>query len=528
MECSPLLGKIPTTSDNGPSDHETSRCILKNATLKQQALNDIRGGRLRPALQLLSEACAHDKKDPELWFYLGAVHGSLGDAASAETSFRQAIALRPDFLQARLNLGNALKEQGRFGDAANEYRAAIGLAPQHAPAWCALGHVLTAQGKLPEAEQAARRAIELAPNAAESYIVLGSVRLATKEPAEATQLFSEALRRDPNSVSALVNLGLAHKTAGRLADAKTFLQRALAVQPRLPEAHYTLGLIYISEKNLDQAESEFYRTLDQNPRSVDAFEQLGALLRHRDKRKEALEIYRRFATIYPEHPDPRFFIPMLESGKDPGRIPVEMLAERYRTSEVAKSFDEGMTKQLDYVVPAHVKAHMTRLFGDASANMDALDLGCGTGLYGTVLKPWVRRLVGVDLSPVMLEEARRKGVYDELICGELMETLGSLDDRYDIVIAMDVLVFFGDLAPIFEHMRKLLRPRGLFILDLEKGAETSSWQLHIFGNYVHSRGYITELARRYGFSELLCEELDIRKEAGSYIKGHLIFLRYDA
>jgi predicted TPR repeat methyltransferase len=498
---------------------------LKNATLKQQALNDIRNGRLRPALQLLSEACGHNKKDPEIWFYLGAVHGSLGDASNAEVSFREAIALRPDFFQARLNLGNALKEQGRYADAAVEYRAAIKLTPQHAPAWCALSYVLTAQGMLPEAEQAGRRAVELAPNAAESYIALGSVRLAKKELGDALHLFSEALKRDPNSVLALANLGLAHKAAGRLADAKAFLQRALAVQPRLPEAHYSLGLIFIHENNMDEAESAFYRALDQNPRYADAFEQLGALLRHRDKRKEALEIYQRFAKAYPEHPDAKFFLSVLEGGNDPGRIPVELLAERYRTDQVARSFDEGMTKQLDYVVPVHVKAHMTRLFGDESASMDALDLGCGTGLYGSVLKPWTRKLVGVDLSPVMLEEAKRKGVYDELICGELIEVLEGINEQYDIVIAMDVLVFFGDLMPIFERVKKILRPQGLFILDLEKGSEAHPWQLHIFGNYLHSRGYITELADRNGFSELLCEEMDIRKEASSYIKGYLVFLR---
>jgi predicted TPR repeat methyltransferase len=498
---------------------------LENATLKQQALNDIHGGRLHPALQLLTKACEADKQDPEIWFYLGAVHGSLGDSSNAERSFREAIALRPDFIQARVNLGNALKEQGRLADAAIEYRAAIELMPQYAPAWNALGSVLAAQGKLPEAEQAARRAVELAPNAAEAYVALGSVHLAKKELAEATRLFSEALKRDPNSVTALANLGLAHKAAGRLPDAKVFLNRAIAVQPRLPEAHYSLGLIFINENRLDEAESAFYRALDQDPRYVDAFVQLGSLLRHRDKRKEALELYRRFSETYPEHLDAKFFLPILESGTDPGRIPIEILAEQYRTAEVASTFDEGMTKKLDYVVPVRVKEHMTRLFGDKSASMDALDLGCGTGLYGSAVKRWTRRLVGVDLSAAMLAQAKRKGVYDELVCGELIETLDGISEQYDLVMAMDVLVFFGDLTPIFERVKKVLRPQGLFILDLEKGDEAHRWQLHIFGNYVHSRRYITELAERNGFSELLCEELEIRKEVSSHVKGYLAFLQ---
>ncbi len=498
---------------------------MENSTLKQQALNSVRNGRLAHALELLSQACENNKQDAEIWFYLGAVHGLLGNAAGAEKSFREAITLRSDFIQARLNLANALKEQGKLADATNEYRAAIDLAPQHASIWHALSYALTMQDKLSEAEQAAQHAMGLAPNATESYIALGSVHLAKKELAESLRLFSEALKREPNSVSALVNLGLTHKSAGQLADAKKFLNRALAIQPRLPDAHYSLGLIFLHEYRMDEAESAFSWALDQNPRHINAFEQLGALLRHRGKRKEALEIYRRFAKEYPEHPDAKFFLAMLENGVDPGRIPVEMLAERYKTDEVAKSFDEGMTKRLNYVVPVHVEAYMKRLWPDKSTNMDILDLGCGTGLYGSVLKPWGKRLVGVDLSSVMLDEAKRKNVYDELICGELIETLKGIKEQYDIVIAMDVLVFFGDLDQIFKHVKQILRPQGLFILDLEKGNETDRWQLHIFGNYVHSRAYISEMAERHGFSELLCEEMEIRKEANLPIKGHLAFLQ---
>jgi predicted TPR repeat methyltransferase len=500
---------------------------LESAALKQQALNDIRSGRMRPALQLLSQACERDRQDPEIWFYLGAVHGSLGDAASAEKSFREAIALRPNFIQARFNLANALRDQGRMADAETEYRAVTRLAPQHAQAWSALGYVLAKQGRLPEAEQAARCAVKLAPNIAEPYTALGSVYLAKKEPEEAIKQCAKAIERDPNSVPALVNLGLAYKAAGRLSEAKNFFNRAIAIQPRLPEAHYTLGVIFLHEGNMDEAELAFTRALDHDPRNVHAFEQLGALLRHRDKREGALELYRRFATACPEHPDARFFLSVLESGKDPGRIPVELLAERYRADEVASTFDEGMTKQLDYVVPARMKEHMTGLLGAQSASLDALDLGCGTGLYGSVIKPWTRQLVGVDISAVMLAEAGRKSVYDELIQGELIETLDKLDKQFDIVVAMDVLVFFGDLTPIFERVKKALRPAGLFIFDLEKGDAAHRWQLHIFGNYIHSRGYITELAERNGFSELLCEELDIRKEVTSYIRGHLVFLQND-
>ena len=52
-----------------------------------------------------------------------------------------------------------------------------------------------------------------------------------------------------------------------------------------------------------------------------------------------------------------------------------------------------------------------------------LDLGCGTGLAGAAFRPFCDWLVGVDLSPAMLAQARDKGLYDRLVEGEVMRFL---------------------------------------------------------------------------------------------------------
>ena len=48
-----------------------------------------------------------------------------------------------------------------------------------------------------------------------------------------------------------------------------------------------------------------------------------------------------------------------------------------------------------------------------------LDLGCGTGLAGAAFRPHVDWLVGVDLSPKMIEAARAKGLYDQLAVADI-------------------------------------------------------------------------------------------------------------
>lgn len=52
-----------------------------------------------------------------------------------------------------------------------------------------------------------------------------------------------------------------------------------------------------------------------------------------------------------------------------------------------------------------------------------IDLGCGTGLMGPLLRPHVGHLAGVDLSAGMVDKARQRGCYDELAVGELAHHL---------------------------------------------------------------------------------------------------------
>jgi SAM-dependent methyltransferase len=52
-----------------------------------------------------------------------------------------------------------------------------------------------------------------------------------------------------------------------------------------------------------------------------------------------------------------------------------------------------------------------------------VDLGCGTGLMGPLLRPHCGQLCGVDLSAGMVGKARQRGCYDELAVGELVQYL---------------------------------------------------------------------------------------------------------
>lgn len=92
---------------------------------------------------------------------------------------------------------------------------------------------------------------------------------------------------------------------------------------------------------------------------------------------------------------------------------------------------------MGYSVPMAVG----RALGNVKASV--VDLGCGTGLVGEVIKGPGVTLTGVDISAKMLEAARAKNIYDRLVQSDVVEFLYN-NHNYDWAIAADVLGYIGD------------------------------------------------------------------------------------
>ena len=91
----------------------------------------------------------------------GAIAASQGRFAEAETCFRQAVTLKPDYAIAYNNLGLALHDQGKLVEAEANLRKALTLTPDFAEAHNNLGMLLHTIGKTREAEACFRQAVGL-------------------------------------------------------------------------------------------------------------------------------------------------------------------------------------------------------------------------------------------------------------------------------------------------------------------------------------------------------------------------------
>jgi predicted TPR repeat methyltransferase len=162
--------------------------------------------------------------------------------------------------------------------------------------------------------------------------------------------------------------------------------------------------------------------------------------------------------------------------------------------------------------------------GRPPAFTHALDLGCGTGLSGLPFRTMTRRLTGIDLSENMVAAARKKQVYDDLRVDGVIEFLSATAERYDLVIATDVLIYIGALDELFGLIGRRTLEDAVIVLSTEVTTE-ANYVLRSSGRYAHRDSYIRRLAGESGFATCLCLPARIRKEAGLWIMGSLFILK---
>ncbi len=155
--------------------------------------------------------------------------------------------------------------------------------------------------------------------------------------------------------------------------------------------------------------------------------------------------------------------------------------------------------------------------------LDIVDLGCGTGLCGALLKAYAGRLDGVDISPAMLEQAKQKKLYDSLACVDIGEFLRRSECCYGLAVAADVFVYIGDLSDIFAAAGKVLKEGGLFAFSVEE-SEQEDIVLRASRRFAHSPAYLQRTADAHGFViDEMAREV-IRQDNGADVYGYLVVM----
>ncbi len=130
----------------------------------------------------------------------------------------------------------------------------------------------------------------------------------------------------------------------------------------------------------------------------------------------------------------------------------------------AKDYDQDLEQTFGWLGPRYAADYFTNYVPTTGRVLDA---GAGTGLAGVILyELGYRDMVAADISPGMLEEARRKDVYTDVKVITLGETLDFPTDSFDGVIATGVFTVAHVPADAFDELVRVTKPGGHIVYTL--------------------------------------------------------------
>ena len=192
----------------------------------------------------------------------------------------------------------------------------------------------------------------------------------------------------------------------------------------------------------------------------------------------------------------------------------------------APKFDRMLAGALKYRAPEDLVALLAEAKPETRAFSRLLDLGCGTGLVGEALiKHYaIARKAGVDIAEKMIDVSREKGIYDDLIHGDAADVLAATTETFDLIAAIDLFIYVGDLAALMPLIAGALAPGGVFAYSIEVLGE-GKYKLLRTGRFAHSVKYVEDLARAAGLVPLASRPVVLRLENSADVSGRIGLLQ---
>lgn len=433
-------------------------------------------------------------------------------------------------IEAKFNKALQLHRQGKGHKARDLYLAILKARPKHAGALHFLGFLAHQSGDSAAAIRLMRTAIQHQPDYADAIKNLGNVLLEKDEFAEAEKCYRRVIDLKPDDATAYSNLCVALRHQGRIKDSIQAGRTAVGLVSEYPVAWFNLGNTYKVARDFKTAIACYEQAIRIDPKfsvahdslcqSTFRLENKGFL--SRKTWKKSIKAYEHWLACEPDSPVAAFMLKAISGGEDLTRAPDSVISKMFNQS--APNFERRLNG-LEYKVPELISATLQRRLVGSEPKLKVLDGGCGTGLCAPFLKTYASHLTGADLSSGMLEKARVRNLYDDLVETELTSYLATQAQTFDLIVFADTLCYFGDLGEIIAATAGALRPNGLLVYSVERlpwKNDAKGYRLHPHGRYSHSRSYVDSLMSSAGFDQNEFEEVTLRMEIGEKVDGLIV------
>ena len=468
------------------------------AALARWSLELLAADRAEEGIDAIRSALALAPKDPILWSNYGAALFQGHLASDAVVCIEHSVRILPKQPDAWLLLGMVRKKLGDDGGAEEAYHLALEQEPRSIAAWQLLGLLKEEQKEIGTAIQCLKACIEAGGPTPALLAYVGKLSYNLGRFPESSQAYAEAAAMDSTNVFYL-----------QMARKCEFL-RAMIEGCDVEAALASFQLSSPPWKNEVECRSDVEDLLHT------AFGQLSGF----GHKEAAAKVGRKHLEMCPDNSSLKYLLDAVTGDSRADRSPRDYVVQHFDL--FAAGFESQLVGTLGYDIPAKLcKAVHDRT--PAGHLWDAFDAGCGTGLCGPMLRPLSRKLTGVDLSPRMLEQAGLKGVYDVLACDDIVHHLQNSRNSYDLIVAADTFIYFGDLEVLMKAIAMTLRAGGLLVFSVESRGG-SGYQIQPSGRFAHSVEYVKNILST-NFELLACDDTTLRMEATGRLPGNIFVFR---
>lgn len=451
---------------------------------------------------------------------LAAIYTKQGQTNKALKHYKDAIHNQPDFTDAHFNLGLLLLKIQQLDAAQKQFHNVITLNPNHLDAWFYLGVLYLNGDVLEKAEEAFKNVLAIYDEHAESLTNLGVIALKKEQGQIAIDYFTRALAIDNTHVEARNNLAATFIHNDRYENALMHYDVLLQNEPDNIEYLYNSGVAEMALGHLQKAQAHFETILANNPKHFATLNNLAAIYMRLEDKKTAVEFLQQALLVEPNNASTQYMLDALTGNQTPSRASADYISQLF--DNYSLYYEQHMTKTLQYKLPEFIaqKLHQLHLIKIGTT----IDLGCGTGLSGSVLRELSQILIGVDLSTKMLAIAKEKNIYDKLYHEDAINFIKNYDRSMDLVVAADIVPYLGDLEPLISSISKKLSAKGHVIFSCEISKE-KDWLLQSTARFCHHPDYIKTLCDKHHLTIVQKEKITSRQQSGQDLSVMIFILK---
>ena len=271
-----------------------------------------------------------------------------GDIEGAIRDYQAYLALRPERVEARSNLGAALGRLGRYGDAIEQYKRALALDGRNQVIRFNLAVAYYKTARLVSASKELEAVVAAQPEDKNSVLLLADCNLRMGEFKRVVELLTpvetaepdnhgvaymlgmalindkqldrgqeriERILRDGDSAEAHAMMGTIYLTVTEYDKALNEFKCAVELNPKLPYVNSFYGQTLVRMGDTEEAMAAFRRELEINPNDFDSCLQMGVLLKQDKKFDESRDFLWLALTLRPNEPNARFFLASIDDAR---------------------------------------------------------------------------------------------------------------------------------------------------------------------------------------------------------------------